>query len=149
VAVVRRLTYAYDRLEQYTRRESVETKTLKVLKDAGVEVVPDDIAAVRRVGKPQNGIRPILVKFVSRRKRHEVMVKKKTLKGKPGYESVFIGDDLTPLRARLFGTVKKLPNVDKAWVVDGRIHVQRKFPTDLDPEDRPRLVIIESQDDFV
>jgi exosome complex exonuclease DIS3/RRP44 len=164
VAVVRRLTYANDKLEQYTRRESVrifgvkqddretveevETKTLKVLRDAGVEVVPEDIAAVHRVGKRQNSSRPILVKFVSRRKRREVMVNKKTLKGKQGYERVFIGDDLTPLRARLLGTVKKLPNVEKAWVVDGRIHVQRKYPTGLDPDDRPRPVIVESPDDL-
>lgn len=162
--VVRRLTYDNDRLEQYTRRESarifgirqqagetaedVETKTLKVIRDAGVEVKPEDIAAVHRAGRSKDGSRPILVKFVSRRKRRELMIKKKALKNVQGYERVFIGDDLTPLRARLLGYVKKLPNVEKAWVVEGRIHAQRRFPTGLPPEDRPRPVTIESPDDL-
>ena len=163
-AVVRNLTYANDRLEQYTRRESVrifgvrqengetaedvETKALRVIKDAGVEVSAEDIAAVHRVGRRSDNARPVLVKFVSRRKRRELMTKKKVLKSKAGYERVFIGDDLTPLRARLLGFVKKLDNVEKAWVVDGRIYAQRRAPTGLPQQDRPRPVIVETPDDL-
>ncbi|KAL8573194.1 hypothetical protein ACOMHN_036179 [Nucella lapillus] len=61
----------------------VEQKALKVFADAGAAVVPDDIAAVHRAGKARN--ETVLVRFVSRRKRREVMEKKKTLKEKPGY----------------------------------------------------------------
>jgi hypothetical protein len=43
----------------------------------------------------------ILVKLVSRKKRCELMMKKKSLMYKEEYDSVFIGDDLTPLRSRL------------------------------------------------
>ncbi|KAL8622600.1 hypothetical protein ACOMHN_009234 [Nucella lapillus] len=80
-----RLTYENDRLNQYTRRESlriagvavqqgetaldVEQKALKVFADADVAVVvPDDIAIVHRAGKARNGTQPVLVRFVSRRK---------------------------------------------------------------------------------
>ncbi|KAL8585245.1 hypothetical protein ACOMHN_065734 [Nucella lapillus] len=151
------LTYDNDRLQQYTRKESlrihgtaeqVETKALKVFTDAGVEVVADDIAAVHCAGKEVKGTRPILVKFVSRRKRRLVMEKKKNLKGKTGYERVFVNDDLTPLRARLLGFVKRLDQVKRAWMVDGRIFCVRKSPPGLSPELRPKPVIIETPDDL-
>ena len=92
----------------------MEQKALGVFKEAGADVKEEDIAAVHRVGKVGMGLRPILVKFVSRRKRREVMEKKKSLKGKDGYQKVYINDDLTPLRAKLLALVKRLDNVDKA-----------------------------------
>ena len=89
-----RLKYENDALQQYTRRESVkifglteerdetaeqvEAKAMKVMEDAGMTVTPEDFHAVHRSGKHQRGkIRPILVKFISRRKRKELMQKKK------------------------------------------------------------------------
>ena len=129
-AAVTSLTYENDRLQQYSRRESVrifgirqaegetaeqvELSALGVFKEAGADVKEEDIAAVHRVGKVGRGLRPILVKFVSRRKRREVMEKKKSLKGKDGYQKVCINDDLTPRRAKLLALVKRLDNVDKA-----------------------------------
>ena len=128
-AAVTSLTYENDSLQQYSRRESVrifgirqadgetaeqvEQKALGVFKEAGADVKEEDIAAVHRVGMVRRGPRPILVKFVSRRKMHEVMEKKKSLKRKDGYQ-VYINDDLTPLRAKLLALVKRLDNVDKA-----------------------------------
>lgn len=165
VSVVRQLAWENDRLQQYTRRESVrifgvkqsnqetaedvETKVVKVMKDAGVEVVPEDIAACHRAGKAKSGgVRPILVKFVSRRKRRELMLAKKTLRGKEGYDHVFVGDDLTPLRSRLLGMVKRLDAVEKAWVIDGRIHCQLRSIPGLQPDERPRPVVVETPDDL-
>ncbi|KAL8620923.1 hypothetical protein ACOMHN_044070 [Nucella lapillus] len=103
----------------------------------------------------------------SRRKRREVMEKKKTLKEKPGYKGIFLNDDLThddltPLRARLLGFVKRLEKVERAWTTDGRIYV-KKFPPGLhmaDHQQRPvvietpgdlfkQLGVILSSDDFV
>eukprot|EP00745_Piridium_sociabile_P037166 TRINITY_DN6734_c0_g1_i8.p1 TRINITY_DN6734_c0_g1~~TRINITY_DN6734_c0_g1_i8.p1 ORF type:complete len:171 (-),score=33.64 TRINITY_DN6734_c0_g1_i8:96-608(-) len=117
------LTYNNDRLSQYTRRESVRTagvkmpqgetaqqveeKALKIFTDAGASVAPDDIAAVHRADKPRNGTQAVLVKFVSRRKRREVMEKKKTVRDKPDYKGIFLNDDLIPLRARLLGFVQR------------------------------------------
>ena len=110
--------------------EQVEQKTLGVFKEAGADVKEEDIAAVHRVGKVGRGLRPNLVEFVSRRKRREVMEKKKSLKGKDGYQKVYINDDLTPLRAKL------LDNVDKAWTVGGGAN------------QRPVLVVIDTPDDL-
>ena len=106
---------------------------LGVFKKAGADVKEQDIAAVHRVGKVGRGPRPILVKFVSRRKMREVMEKKKSLKGKDGYQKVYINDDLTPLRAKLLALVKGLDNVDKAWTVGGSIHCTKKVPPGLAP----------------
>jgi hypothetical protein len=83
---------------------------------------------------------------VSRRKRRELMLKKKGLKGKEGYDGVFVGDDLTPLRSRLLGTVKRLERVERAWCIDGRVHTQLKSPVGQAPHDKP--IIIRSPDDL-
>ena len=163
-SAVRSLTYENDRLQQYSRRESVrivgipsspgetaeevEQKALKVFNDAGAAVKREDIAVSHRAGKERNGSRPILVKFVSRRTRNEVSVKKKNLKGKDGYQRVYVNDDLTMLRARLLAYVKKLPCVGKAWTVDGRINCVKRSPPGLAPTDRPRPVVIETPDDL-
>lgn len=163
-AAVRRLTYENDRLQQYSRRESVrifgmkqadretaeqvEEKVMEVVRDAGVQIKGEDIAACHRAGKIVNGARPILVKFVSRKKRRELMLQKKSLRGKDKYNGVFIGDDLTPLRSRLLGYVKRIPNVEKAWCIDGRIHCQKRVPTGLPPADQPRPTVIETPDDL-
>ena len=96
LANLRVLTYENDRLHQYSRRENVrifgvpvdpsetaettEKKTLAVLLDTGVDIDKEDISACHRLGKTSNGTRPIIVRFVSRRKRAEVLRKKKTLR---------------------------------------------------------------------
>lgn len=162
LAAVRKLTYENDRLQQYSRRESVrvfgiplnegetaeqvEQKAIKVLKDTGVDVSATDIAVVHRAGKAARGTRPVLVKFVSRRKRNEVMVKKKNLKSKPGYERTFINDDITPLRARLLGYVKRLGYM--GWTIDGKIMCTKKSPPGLSPADHPKPIAIETPDDL-
>ena len=90
MSIIRNLSYENDKLQQYSRRESVrvfgipcaqnetaesvEEEAIKVFKDTGVELVKEDIAVVHRVGKENKGSKPILVKFVSRRKRNEVML---------------------------------------------------------------------------
>ena len=159
VANLRKLTYDNDRLQQYTRRESVriwgikternekaedvEKRALEIIHDAGVDCTPDDLQAVHRAGKEKDGIKPVLVKFVSRRKRRQLMVSKKVLKGKEGYDGIYINDDLTPLRSRMLGYVKKLEVVDKAWTIDGKIMVKKTGAKDTD-----RPTVIEDPDDI-
>lgn len=162
IASVRRLTYENDALHQYSRRESVrifgvlpegaesqevvEQKALRVIRDVGMEIEPNDIVAIHRVGKPgkpESGA--ILVRFHSRKKRSELMGKKKNLKSKPEYKKVFINDDLTPLRFRLLMYVKSVECVEKAWTVGGRIHCQLKTITS---DGRAKIVTVESPDDL-
>ena len=75
--------FEIDRLEQYSRRDSVrvcgiaETDNentrdivVRVAKDMGVDISPNDISVSHRVGGPRRGrsdkTRPILAKFVRR-----------------------------------------------------------------------------------
>lgn len=75
------------------------------------------------------------------------MKNKKTLKDKPEYKNVFINDDITPLRARLLGFVKKLGPYN-AWTIDGKIFCAKKSPPGLHPSDRPKPVVIDTPDDL-
>ena len=77
------------------------------------------------------------------------MEKKKSLKGKDGYQKVYINDDLTPLRAKLLALVKRLDDVDKAWTVGGNIHCTKKVPPALAPGANQRpVVVIDTLDDL-
>ncbi|KAL8609226.1 hypothetical protein ACOMHN_036670 [Nucella lapillus] len=161
-AAVTKLTYENDRLQQYSRRESVrihgvksasgetgeevEQKVIQVFKAVGTEVKPDDLATVHRAGKEKKGARPILVKFISRRKRQEVMEKKKVLREKEEHKGVYINDDLTPLRAKLLGFVQRQENIQRAWTVNGKIHCVKKVPVGMSTQQKP--FIIESPDDL-
>ena len=162
-AQVRSLTYQNDKLEQYTRRENVringvpeevgesadssEKKALAVLRETGAVVNDFDLAACHRVGgKPRSGPRGIIVRFVSRRKRTEVMKGKKNLKGKPDFLNIYINDDLTVLRAKLLGYVKSLPDIDRVWTIEGKIFALKKSPPGVTPPARPRPYVIESPD---
>ena len=162
-AQMRTLTYENDRLQQYSRRENIrihgvqedrgetgeitEKKALAVLRATGVTVDDQDIAACHRVGKPRAGPKAIIVRFVSRRKRTQVMKSKKKLKEQSGMQKTFINDDLTTLRSRLYGYVRALPCVDKAWTVDGKIFAMKKSPPGTNQEDQ-RPTIVETPDDL-
>ena len=127
----------------------MEQKALGVFKEAGADVKEEDIAAVHRVGKVGRGLRPILVKFVSRRKRREVMDKKKSLKGKDGLPEGLHQRRPHTLRARLLALVKRLDNVDKAWTVGGSIHCTKKVPSGLAPGANQRpVVVIDTPDEL-
>ena len=104
-----------------------------------------DISACHRVGRPKNGSKAIIVRFVSRKTRTAIMRSKKQLKHKN--PTIFINDDLTSLRSRLLGYVKHLHIVENAWTIDGRIICRKKLPPGT-PQDASRNVVIESPDDL-
>ena len=163
-AQVRCLHYQNDALEQYQRRESLrifgvkedlnetaeatEAKALGVMKETGARVADSDISACHRVGKPRDGSRAIIVKFISRKTRQDVVSKKKNLKGKAAFSKVYVNDDLTVLRQRLLGYVKSLECVESAWTSGGRILAMKKTPPGLPQADRTRPIVIESPDDL-
>ena len=165
MANVRRLTFENDRLEQYTRRENLrvfgvpvtaderphetEQKAIEMMKKTGVTITKDDIADCHRVGRFHDGSRPIIVRFVNRRKRTEVMRNKKALRDKDECKKVYLNDDLTSLRARLLKYVKDLPKVDKAWTIGGRIFCEKKRVPGVPLPEQSKPVIIESPDDLV
>lgn len=155
------LKYENDRLEQYTRRENVrfvgveegsgeqpedlERKIITVCKDAGVEVTPEDFAAVHRVGK-RGEKRQVIARFVSRKKRNELMRKKKNLKDKAEYAKTYVNEDLTPLRSKLLNLIKKAGR-HSVWTVEGRLLCVSKRPPGVRNNDE-RPTVIESPDDL-
>ena len=74
------------------------------------------------------GGRPVIVRFVARSKKMEVMIMKKNLKNKDGYRHIFMHEDITRLRSKLLHYVKNLPNIGRTWTKDGQIFCKRKGP---------------------
>ena len=121
--------------------EDTEQKVLGVFKAVGADITPADVSVVHRTGDRRRKGRPILVRFVSRKKRKEVMKKKKILKDKREYAGVYVFDDLTTLRAKmLYYLKKKVPVVENAWTIDGRIHCTKKRPIDLSERESLRRI---------
>ena len=155
------MCYKNDRLEQHSRRETIkvvglkeeegedtEQKVLGIFKALHADITPADVSVVHRTGGRKRKGRLILVRFVSRKKRKEVMQKKKVLKDKPEYAGVYVFDDLTTLRAKmLYYLKKKVPVVENAWTIDGRIHCTKKRVPDLSERESPgRIFTIDTPD---
>ena len=107
-------TLQLDDMQQYNRRENIcvygvqkakyskddgETVILNVAKTLGVNLQPADIQRSHRLGKKKNAEkpRPIIVRFVSYKKRNELFYKKSELKKSADYKNVFVVEDITPL----------------------------------------------------
>lgn len=122
-----------DDLEQYQRRQSLrifgveETEgenTDCIARDIavkiGVELSDTDIDRSHRVGrKSENKHRPIIVKFVSYRKRSEMYRNKKKLKN----SGIVLREDLTQLRYKLLQDCITRFGLRNVWTVDGAIMV--------------------------
>ena len=131
--------FEIDRLEQYSRRDSVrvcgiaETDNentndivVRVAKDMGVVISPNDISVSHRVGGPRRGRnsdkpRPILAKFVRREFTSQIMYRKKNLREVEAYRNVYVQEDLTKARSKLVFELKRASDVKRVWTVNGRI----------------------------
>ena len=130
--------FCHDRLEQHGRKESVRisgiadprtrdedtnAEVLKVTEDMGLDLDPRDISVSHRLGRPNPAYdRAIIVKFSRRDVKREVMMKKKTLKEKTGYENVYVNEDLTRIRYKI---CKELREQKKTvWTRDGKIFIK-------------------------
>ncbi len=132
----RRLTdldFLLDKQEQYSRKTSIrifdvkeeesencEELCINVLKEEiGVEVKPEEIEIVHRVGRVQKDkTRAILVKFLSHKTKVRVMRKKKEAK------NINIKEDLAQGMKKLVNYIydrKYFLRVEKVWTIDGKI----------------------------
>lgn len=132
----RELFQAQDELEQYQRRtnlrlfgiqeqarENTDDLVLDVVhnKLKLTHVTVDDIDRSHRVGVKKDGKpRPIIVKFVSYRKRNEVF-KVKRLLVKSG---ITIREDLTSERLSLLNAAIQKYGINNVWTMDGKIAVK-------------------------
>lgn len=132
---IERLEEHIDDLEQYQRRqcirifgmteeenENTDEIAIEVAEKVGVKVELTDIDRSHRVGRGQeNGRpRPIIVKFVSYRKRSEVFRNKRNLKG----SGITIREDLTRARYHLLREAINKYGVTNVWTQDGTIIVK-------------------------
>lgn len=85
--------------------------------------------------------RPILVKFISRETKYQVMTNKKKLKGKK--DGVYINEDLTAPRAKMLKAIKEKKNY-MVNTHDGKLFCRKKADG---PRSRP--AIIETPDDLL
>ena len=118
--------FKIDALEQYGRRENLrihgipesknnqddgEEIVLKIAKSLNVDLQPCEIQRAHRLGKKTtNNIskpRPIIVRFISHKKRNKILFAKSNLKKTQEFSQVFITEDLTPLRSKLLQYIKK------------------------------------------
>ena len=107
-------------LEQYGRRENIrihgvrekngnkddgEEVLLDLAKQLKIELNPNDVQRVHRLGKKRSTMsarpRPVIARCVNYKKRNEFIYAKSKLKDLESYTNAFITDDLTPLRSKL------------------------------------------------
>lgn len=131
-----KLSEKQDDLEQYQRRqclrifgvmensdEDTDTCAIHVARQIGVELTKADIDRSHRVGRAgaSDKPRPIIVKFVSYRKRSEVFRNKKLLKN----SGVTVREDLTKFRHTLLKQCISKYGVKQVWSIDGNIFVKQ------------------------
>ena len=86
----------------------------------GISIQPTDIDIAHRLGKFKPGSnRPVIVRFIRRQTKIDILRKAKLFKG----SSIFANEDLTKLNAEVLASVRlKQPNaVERAWSFEGKI----------------------------
>ena len=133
-ALQRELRESTDELEQYQRRNSIrifgkeeeagedtDCIAIAVSQKLGVNVDLHDIDRSHRVGRKVAGKRrPIIVKFVSYRKRNEVFTAKRKLAG----TGVTIREDLTRQRLQVLREAIQRFGQENVWSLDGTIIIK-------------------------
>lgn len=97
----------------------LEAKVIELAENIGVKLKSEEISVAHRLGKPRDGGRPLIVRFCQRKKRNEMMINKKKLKGRE--RKVYINEDLTSLRATMMSLVKEQESVKNVSTRDGSI----------------------------
>ena len=142
-ARTRDLELKYDRLEQYGRRNSIRVRGIPEPEDASssedtdhvvidlgstlnIPITSADIDRSHRVGDRDRGHRDILVKFIKFENKLNFMKARMSLKTKkPG---VYINEDLTKPRVRLFALTRRLKrekSIMDTWTKTGAIFVKQ------------------------
>ena len=119
--------YRVDALEQYTRKENIRIfhldeepagtesedqlveKVCQLAAAAGAVLEERDISTAHRLGGAfnQEKTRPVIVRFVNRRRRASLLAKKRALKDTECFKKVFICEDLTRMRHSVFRQAKE------------------------------------------
>jgi len=119
------IVFQLDRQEQYIRRENIliygveenkednddgEKVLFKIADELEIDLEDNEIQRVHRLGQKRRNNekpRPIIARFVSYKKRNELLTNKRELKNIEGRQHVFVCEDLTPLRYKLLKYMQK------------------------------------------
>ena len=101
---------------------SVANKVVTLVNEhLGIAIEPNDIDIAHRLGKfKPNCNRPVIVRFVRRQTKIDIMRKAKLFKG----SSIFVNEDLTKLNAEVLASLrlKQPSSVEKSWSYEGKIY---------------------------
>ncbi|KAK7909612.1 hypothetical protein WMY93_014296 [Mugilogobius chulae] len=144
-----------DELEQYSRKENVRIsgideepngdepedllveKVCKLAAAAGANIKEHDISTAHRLGgsRKQGKTRPVIIRFVSRRKKTDLMKNKSVLRSNDAYKNIFICDDLTRLRYKLLKIAKE--KCQHTFIREGRVicKYEGRYLTINNPDD--------------
>ncbi len=110
--------------------EDLKTKVITLVKNRlQVHIETDDIKDIGRMGKKRDKVRDILIKFRSKTLRNKIYNRKKLLKQDKTDNMIFINEDLTNNRSKLFFEARKLRRREKifgTWTQAGNIMVKVK-----------------------
>ena len=129
-----------DEIEQYTRRDNVvisgmaeahgENTTqmvIKLAKEVGMDLEEQDISVSHRLGEKHTvRPRPIIAKFVRRDVKVQLLQRKKQLRDTTSYKSVYIDEQLSPLRVKMTRAIRGDDKVHRTWTIDGKIFCSLK-----------------------
>ena len=87
-------------------RDVGENVIFKIAETLKINLEQYDIQRAHRLSKPRNKPTPIIVRFLSYKKRCEFLYAKSKLKEADTLNNIFIAEDLTPLRMKLFYSLK-------------------------------------------
>lgn len=104
---------------------TVETTVVAFLNDKlGVEATVQDISIAHRLkAGPRDKVRPVIVRFVNRKLRNQVLGVKKQLKN----STFFVSEHLTKAASQLFFEARKLvrdKKLNSAWTRNGQVVVK-------------------------
>lgn len=116
-------------LEQYSRINNLRLYGVKEEKDENIMAVvtkvctdklnitvrPEDIDIAHRLRAKENGIRPIIIRFVNRTIKKLIYKNKSKLKG----TKIVLKEDLTPFRVSLLKKLSKVAPTNAFWTNDG------------------------------
>ena len=134
-----KLTKETERLEQYSRRynlsvegieysegENTNQKVMGIFRAIGANISYQDIDRSHRNGQWRgNRPPPILVKFTRHDAKDDIYFRRDKLRNLSRFRHVFINENLTAKRSRIFREVRKEKSWD-SWTYDGRIYVSQK-----------------------
>ncbi len=110
--------------------EDLKTKVTSLVRNRlQVGMESEDIKDIGRMGKKRDKVRDILIKFRSKTIRDKIYTKRKLLRQDESDNMIFINEDLTNQRSKLFFEARKLRRREKifgTWTQAGNIMIKVK-----------------------